>query len=171
MGWAGPNHYFIPETQMPYKWELGGASHEGCAGLLALKPYLGFLAGGVYEGRQTVVDAFSVAQALESDPYGMLLDYLQSQPNIRMIGAHSLSGASVPTVAFLHNSKPSSVVAREVNAHGIGIRNGNMYAVRLCENLGIDPSGRRGAYQLGPLQLARRDSETDWRASEHLVSR
>ena len=41
----GPNHFFVPDHDLPYKFELGGASHEGCAGLLGLADYLGFLAG------------------------------------------------------------------------------------------------------------------------------
>ena len=40
----GPNHFFIPRDQAPYVFELGGASHEGCAGILALGTYLSFLA-------------------------------------------------------------------------------------------------------------------------------
>ncbi len=28
----GPNHFFVPRDEVPYKFELGGASHEGCAG-------------------------------------------------------------------------------------------------------------------------------------------
>jgi hypothetical protein len=57
---SGPNHFFIPD-HIPYKFEvkvllsllrqlmqleqLGGACHEGCAGLIALKYYLRALLG------------------------------------------------------------------------------------------------------------------------------
>ncbi len=41
----GPNHFFIPRDQVPYKFELGGACHEGCAAIVALTGYLRFLAG------------------------------------------------------------------------------------------------------------------------------
>ncbi|KAG2445738.1 hypothetical protein HXX76_000344 [Chlamydomonas incerta] len=37
---CGPNHYFIDRSELTYKLELGGTSHEGCAGLLALQDYL-----------------------------------------------------------------------------------------------------------------------------------
>ncbi|KAG2451392.1 hypothetical protein HYH02_003993 [Chlamydomonas schloesseri] len=37
---CGPNHYFVDKHELTYKMELGGASHEGCAGLLALQDYL-----------------------------------------------------------------------------------------------------------------------------------
>lgn len=45
--WAeleGPYHFFIPRTEVPYAYEVGGVNHEGCAGLLALAPYLAGLA-------------------------------------------------------------------------------------------------------------------------------
>ena len=37
---TGPNHFFIPRDELPYKFEPGGANHEGCAGLLGLGDYL-----------------------------------------------------------------------------------------------------------------------------------
>ena len=40
---VGPNHDFIPADAGPYKWELGGVSYEGCAGLLGLRDYLAWL--------------------------------------------------------------------------------------------------------------------------------
>ena len=30
---TGPNHFFIPDDEVPYKFEIGGPSHEGCAGI------------------------------------------------------------------------------------------------------------------------------------------
>ena len=33
---TGPNHYFIDPREVPYKFELGGCSHEACAGLVAM---------------------------------------------------------------------------------------------------------------------------------------
>ncbi|GBF97282.1 cysteine desulfurase [Raphidocelis subcapitata] len=36
----GPNHYFVPGSDPSYWFELGGASHEACAGVVALADYL-----------------------------------------------------------------------------------------------------------------------------------
>jgi selenocysteine lyase/cysteine desulfurase len=36
-GLIGPNHFFIPDDAVPYKWELGCLPHELCAGRLAFK--------------------------------------------------------------------------------------------------------------------------------------
>lgn len=41
---AGPNHYWISGTDVPYKFELGGPAHEGCAGIVALTDYLSLMA-------------------------------------------------------------------------------------------------------------------------------
>lgn len=40
----GPNHYWIPTNDVPYKWEIGGLSYEGCAGVCGLAQYLTLLA-------------------------------------------------------------------------------------------------------------------------------
>lgn len=45
MAEGGPNHYFVPPSAVPYKWELGGPSHEACAGVAALPQYLAAIAG------------------------------------------------------------------------------------------------------------------------------
>ncbi|GLI58903.1 hypothetical protein VaNZ11_000685 [Volvox africanus] len=45
LGGQGPNFYFVPASDLTYKFELGGVSHEGCAGLLALQDYLLHLLG------------------------------------------------------------------------------------------------------------------------------
>lgn len=42
---GGPNHYFVPEDDVVYKFELGSASHEGCGGLAALGQYFQLIAG------------------------------------------------------------------------------------------------------------------------------
>lgn len=39
-GSGGQNHFWIPREQYVYKFELGGVSHEACAGIVALQHYL-----------------------------------------------------------------------------------------------------------------------------------
>lgn len=40
---VGPNHYFL-DSKVPYKWELGNASHEAAAGIAALWDFMQQLA-------------------------------------------------------------------------------------------------------------------------------
>jgi cysteine desulfurase family protein (TIGR01976 family) len=136
----GPNHFFIPKDDIPYKFELGGVSHEGCAGLLALAPYLRFLAGGAELDRPAALRAFAVMAALEQPLTARLLDFLRSRPAVKIIGSPRADDARVGTVSFVHDRIRSPEIAAAVNREGFGIRYGHMYAIRLCEGLGIDPA-------------------------------
>ena len=68
---TGPNHFFIADDDVPYKFEPGGVSHEACAGLLGVGEYLSFLAGepaGTAPTRATVDRAFDIMHACETPP-------------------------------------------------------------------------------------------------------
>jgi cysteine desulfurase family protein (TIGR01976 family) len=136
----GPNHYFIPDSQVPYKFELGGACHEGCAAIVALGRYLAFLAGSneVSPQRPAIERAFRVMTELEAPLQRNLIEGLKSIRGVRIIGGTSTSiDDRVPTVSFLHDRlKPSEVVAA-LRSADIATRHGHMYAYRLCEALGI----------------------------------
>jgi selenocysteine lyase/cysteine desulfurase len=134
---VGPNHYFIPADSVPHKFEIGGVSHEACAGLLAIRPYLQFLAGRHTDDRETVVKAFAAMESFESGPAQRLVEYLRSKPDVRLIGSHS--GNAVGTVSFIHKRFSSAAIVAEVDKHPIGIRYGHMYAYRLVQALGLDP--------------------------------
>lgn len=139
---TGPNHFFVPRNEIPYKFELGGCSHESCAGLLALGEYLSRLAGcdeTETVTHETVRTAYATMTALELPMQARLLDYLCSKPQVRIIGPGHADESRVGTISFIHESKSSREVSDSVNAQGIGIRYGHMYAYRLCEALGLDP--------------------------------
>lgn len=104
--------------------------------------------------RCDVDDAFAAFQLMESVTQGRLLSYLSSHPNVILIGPKTASAvpakrttaasgdgavtlqlSRVPTVSFVHRSKPSQEVARGVQAGGIAMRAGHMYAKRLVESV------------------------------------
>jgi cysteine desulfurase family protein (TIGR01976 family) len=152
---SGPNHFFIRGDDVPYTFELGGVCHESCAGVLALGDYLRFLAsirndrprddrprdGRTPEtcDRAVIEDAFHFMQELERPLIRRLLDYLASKPSVRVVGPADESDARVGTISFVHESKTSAEIVAAAHAHGVGIRNGHMYAYRLCEALGLEP--------------------------------
>jgi cysteine desulfurase family protein (TIGR01976 family) len=136
----GPNHFFIARDDIPYKFELGGVPHEACAGLLALRPYLQLLGGAEQCDRATIERAFAAMTALEQPLVERLLAYLRSRPDVKIIGSPEASDNRVGTISFLHDRIPSPQIAAAVNREHIGIRHGHMYALRLCEGLGIDPA-------------------------------
>ena len=145
--WAdleGPNHFFLPSS--PYKFELGGTNHEGCAGLLALQEYLGFLGGKEPTGNTTlcraeIERAWQIAASLEVPLQTRLIDYLHSHPRVRIVGPGRGRQDRVCTVSFVHETLSSPEIVAHTDAASIGIRYGHMYAYRLCKALGIDLEG------------------------------
>ncbi|MGB2985326.1 MAG: aminotransferase class V-fold PLP-dependent enzyme [Phycisphaerae bacterium] len=134
----GPNHFFIPRTEVPYKFEPGGPSHEGCAGLSALWSYLAPLAGrsaNEAPSREGIQDAYRRISELENMLQARLIEYLKSKPDLRIIGPEQSSSNRVATVSFVHRHKKSAEIVRAVNAKGYGIRFGHFYAYRLCDRL------------------------------------
>lgn len=140
--WAkleGPNHFFIP-NEGAYKFELGGASREGCAGLLALGDYLRFVAGEPGDRlseRGTVATAMNRLAAMELPVQQALVQGLRELPGGRIIGPDSFGPERVPTVSFLHDRLSPAEACAHTDAAGIGIRYGHMYAYRLCLAMGI----------------------------------
>ena len=143
---TGPNHFFIPRGEVPYKFELGGACHEGCAGLLALADYFAFLASlGNHEvadpiDRAALLRAFEVMAACEQPVQRRLIDYLHGKPKVRIIGPDSADNAvRVGTVSFVHDTRPSAEIAAALHRRNFAVRNGHMYAYRICTPLKMDP--------------------------------
>jgi cysteine desulfurase family protein (TIGR01976 family) len=138
----GPNHFFVDARDVPYKLELGGVLHEGCAGVLGLGDYLPAVADRDLEEplrRETVVEAFARIEALERPLTERLLGFLRSRTDVRIMGPAEAGPARVPTVSFVHARRPSKEIALAANAAGLGIRYGHFYAYRLATALGLDP--------------------------------
>jgi cysteine desulfurase family protein (TIGR01976 family) len=134
---VGPNHAFIPPTSYPSKWELGGVSHEACAGLLGLKEYFAFLCGTEYLGRMTVKGAFDRMVELEKPVEERFRSWLSQRGDLTVLGSVLSSNRTVGTMSFIHESLSSDRVTAATDRSGIGIRHGNMYAVRILDALNI----------------------------------
>ena len=165
--WAeleSPYHYFIPKTEVPYAFEVGGVDHEGCAGLLALAPYLAAMAAMArgtspnpppHPGeapdleelleqaaalpRADVLDAFDLMEALERPLVRRLLEWLSERSGVRVLGPATEDRNRVGTVAFVVDDRPSSELVAAAHARDVAIRHGHVYAHRLVTALGIDP--------------------------------
>ncbi|MCZ6836390.1 MAG: aminotransferase class V-fold PLP-dependent enzyme, partial [Planctomycetota bacterium] len=137
----GPNHFFIPDEEIPYKFEPGGVIHEHGAGLLALGDYLKLLAGREDDepcDRATIVKAYDVMTALEQPLQQRIISYLKSKPGITIIGPDHAEVTRVPTISFHHDKVKSVEIAKALCQANIGARNGHMYTARLCAKLGYD---------------------------------
>ena len=138
----GPNHFFVPEDDLPYKFEVGGANHEGCAGICGLRDYLAFVVGEADPralDRPAIEQAFEIMTACELPLQARLIEYLQSRKNVRIIGPSEDGDSRVGTISFVHESKSSAEITAAVDRSGIGIRHGHMYAYHLCEAACLDP--------------------------------
>ena len=139
----GANHFFVPESDLVYKFEPGGPSHEACAGLLALGDYLRLVADGDASGapcaRATVERAFARMERWERPLIERLIGFLREAPGVRLIGSPLVDAQRVGTISFVHEKKPSREIAAAIDRTEIAIRHGHMYAWHLCTALGLDP--------------------------------
>ncbi len=111
---SGPNHYFIPSTSPPYWFELGGVSHEACAGVNAIGRYLRTVAAAAAAAaesaapaaaepeagapppplrRDEVEAAFAVMEELEAPHAAPIIRFLAAHPRAILIGPGALEGA------------------------------------------------------------------------------
>lgn len=141
---TGPNHYFIDPGTWPKKFELGGVSHEGCAGLLGVQAYMRFLAGGqgLRPGapdqvidRGTIERAWAEMERHELVLQKTLIDGLRAIPGIRIIGPVETDETRVPTVCFVVEGASSKAVAEKANREGLAMRFGHFYSLRLLKTV------------------------------------
>lgn len=123
---AGINHFFIEEA--PYKLQPGHAPYELCSALDAVVEYLESL-------------DFDDVAAHERALATCLLDFLASQPRVRILGERTASASRVPTISFTVDGTHASQIVRAVDAQRIGIKHGDFYARRLVDRLGVGPLG------------------------------
>lgn len=139
---TGPNHFFIPRDEIPYKFELGSANYESCAGIMGLSHYFKLLSGQGADApadRKTITAAYEFMTACEAPLQERMVRYLLTKPQVKIAGPAHWQPTRVGTIGFIHRSLSSAAIVKEVDKHNIGIRNGNMYAYRLCESLGLEP--------------------------------
>eukprot|EP00898_Chlorokybus_atmophyticus_P007038 jgi/Chlat1/7335/Chrsp59S06966 len=141
-----PNHGFVSNTDPVYKIELGGPSHEGCAAIVALGTYLNILRGYMEPqssiDRAGIVEAFAQVTALELPLQQRFMEYLTNKPGVHVIGpSDSDSATRVPTFSFVHNKLAPEEIVAHLHKRNIGCRSGHMYAIRVCDALGLTHSG------------------------------
>jgi cysteine desulfurase family protein (TIGR01976 family) len=142
----GFNHDFIGPEQVPYKFQPGGANYELSYSTLGLRDYFTQLSQypGPADGplRPQLVNSFDRITAHETRLSQRLLEFLNDQPKITVIGPTTENPAvRVPTIAFVVDGVHSATIPSRMDAHQIGIRYGDFYAKRLIQSLGLAPQG------------------------------
>jgi len=138
------NHEFIQATDIPYKFQPGGANYELSYGVLGITDYLSQVAGHHYgekaggDLRQQIIQAFDLMAVHEERLSDRLLTYLNQHPKVRVIGeTRAKQSLRVPTISFTVQGQDSATVPPHFDAQNIGIRFGHFYAKRLIEDLGL----------------------------------
>ena len=142
---TGLNWFFVGNSNVTYKFELGCISHESCAGVVALLNYFKKILeifNVPYEGlstRKIIEECFTLFTKLEHPLQHKLLTFLLSKPKVRLFGSYCCDNSfRVPTISFTHSEVSSKDICSELHKAMIACRNGHMYAYRLVEFYNVD---------------------------------
>lgn len=138
----GLNHFFITKEDVPYKFQPGNFNFELTYSLLGVTNYF-LMLNDHHFPKQTKVskkekyaNCFSIIEQHEQKLSSLLLSYLSSKDDIRIIGfSDSNKEKRVPTISFIHNKYRSSEVVSKVDNFNIGIRFGDFYARKIIQDL------------------------------------
>lgn len=142
-----PNHQFIAADDLPYKFQLGGPNYELTYSLTGIVTYLQQVAqkhGLMPETplREQWQYAYDLFAAHEAQLAQYLLDFLNQQKNIVVIGATNADTQQrVSTISFIIKGQHSAAVAAPIAQHQVGIKTGDFYAKTIIERLGLEEQG------------------------------
>ncbi|MFC0349773.1 cysteine desulfurase-like protein [Undibacterium danionis] len=141
------NHFFIEEDNLPYKLQPGNVNFElsyGCQGIADYLVAMGERMGGSGNRRQLMQYTFDKFEAHENYLAQRLLDFLNAQSTVRIIGmcqVHQGNTSRVPTISFIVENMQSEAIVKHIDQFNIGIRFGDFYARHLIETLGLEKQG------------------------------
>jgi len=140
------HHYFIPETATSYKMNPAGPQHEIIASLAGIADYIDAVAehdlpdapNDLHARTEAVYGLFT---RHEADLAAIFIDWVKDKKGVRLIGRMSAEADDrAPVFSLVVDGKRSEDVCRAVEADKVAIRNGDFYARRLVEAVGVtDP--------------------------------
>ena len=142
----GINLNFIKEDDIPYKFEPGHANYELSYGAMGIMDYLDEFSevhGNATSDalRTRLSTAFEIIAHHEEILAERLLEYLNSQPRVKVIGETSSSkDVRVPTISFVVEGMSSAQIPLVTDKHKIGLRYGDFYSRRIIQNLDLQKS-------------------------------
>lgn len=142
----GQSHYFN-QLDDSKRYNPAGPQHAqiaGCQGVLDYFDALHLHHGG--SGDDSPRDKMKTIHKLIADREKLLtipiLDYLRESPSIRLLGkTHCKDEDRAATIAFKPLKKSSDAVATAMQKAGIGTENGDFYAPRTLQSLGLAEDG------------------------------
>lgn len=145
-----PCYKVRPSTnELPGKWMTGTQNHEGIAGVAAAVDYLDSLAGKLPDRRQRLMQTMTAIQAYEQTLSKHLLTGLAERPRFRVWGVRDVKRLNerVPTISITCKDRTPAKLSEYLASRQIYSWAGNMYAVEVAEQLGLEASG--GFVRLG----------------------
>lgn len=124
----------------PYRIETGTLNHAAIAGVHAAISYIaGFGRGAAL--RECVVDAMSCIARYEHGLAAHYHSHVGALPGVRVWGPDFSSAARAPTVSITLRNHTPDAAATALGKQGICVWNGNFYAARAVEILGLEAGG------------------------------
>lgn len=136
-------HFFISNDDTTHKLNPAGPNHESIAALAGIADYFDALSlhhfpsssNTLFERARAVYD---IAARHEEVLATKFVDFITSKPGIRLMGRQTGElSERCATFAFTSENQTSAEIARAVESHKVAIANGNFYANRLVEALGV----------------------------------
>lgn len=136
-------HFFINNEDTTHKLNPAGPNHESIAALAGIADYFDALATHhdpsasktLFERARTV---YSLAARHEEVLAQKFVDFITSKPGVRLLGRQTGDMAErCATFGFVSANHSSREIARAVEPRKVAIANGNFYANRLVEALGV----------------------------------
>ena len=130
----------VQDPQAPYRIETGTLNHAAIDGARAAVQYLaGWGTGASLRAR--IVDAMSSIAAYEHELAKGYFEAVRRIPGVRVWGPDFSRRARAPTVSITLDSVTASQAAAALGAQGICVWDGNFYAARAVELLGLEQRG------------------------------
>jgi cysteine desulfurase family protein (TIGR01976 family) len=130
----------VQDPAAPYRIETGTLNHAAIHGLRAAVDYIAGWGSGATL-RERIIDAMSGISAYEHELARFYHDAVRSIPGVRVWGPDFLSPARAPTVSISLDQTTAGDAATALGKQGICVWDGNFYAARAVEVLGLEERG------------------------------
>jgi cysteine desulfurase family protein (TIGR01976 family) len=136
----------VQDPAAPYRIETGTLNHAAIDGMRAAVDYLASWGSGATL-RERIVDAMTGIAAYEHGLARFYHDEVRAMPGVRVWGPDFSTPARAPTVSITLERHTAERAASALGAAGICVWDGNFYAARAVEILGL--AGRGGLLRTG----------------------
>jgi cysteine desulfurase family protein (TIGR01976 family) len=127
------------EEEAPWRFEMGTLNHAALAGVKAAVDYLSSWGEGATP-RQRIVSAMDGIAAYEHGVGAYYYDEVRRIPGVTVWGP-DFSGPRAPTISITIDGVHPNEAARRLGEKGLQVWDGNFYALRPVEALGLAEKG------------------------------